>query len=565
MDTESKGSNLFEPPLWEKIRENTENAQEKQEEEKEIIITHPSYEIHEDFLNLGFREIRVENDILIERNLYIISHDTTYMINHEKTLTLNGKKLFFNTKDRLLINIEEKWDKKRLLDFLNNPESPVNLYQEIKLLLKGYIEFQKEAFYGLVTAWIIASYFHRCFHAMCFLFFYGKKQSGKSRALDLLERLAFNAIKVKGISVASLADSIDGVRGTFINDQAESLSNPKNDEILGILTDSYTIGGGKRRIVQIIKQERRSIEFETYSPKVFASIKDVDTDLKDRCIYIPMVRATRDYPYPEAHLPVWGEVRDKLYRFLLTRWKEAKEIYTRTGEGVTQRVKELWRPIETILILENVAQDEQKAIKELFLESMEETQTELTEYEHELFDALMRLLDEEKERKLTISEIAQEINRERANDVTEEEQVKDAKREKGQQTWIGKTIIQLSLYSKRTERIKNKRSYLFNYNHVHEIYRRYTGNKGTEQTNNTIDCHLMPPPKNEVAFPKSLIEKPVSCLATNIPEKTSNKKDTTKNTKICNLCGKEAERYCFGQNKNEKYVWDWWCLTCMPY
>ena len=232
--------------------------------------------------------------------------------------------------------------------------------------------------------------------------------------LTILERLCFNAIKVKGVSVASLADSIDGVRGTFLNDQAEALSNDKNIEILGLLTDSYTKGGGTRRIVNISNKKRSVMDFETYSPKAFASIKEIDADLRDRCIEITMLRASKDFPEPEAFLLIWGDLRDKLYRLLLTRWKDAREIYQTTGAGVSHRVRELWRPIETILKLENVSEVEIQNIKDVFLESMQITQIELNDHEYELFSVLLEMLKQQENKKgvFTVGEIAEKLSKE---------------------------------------------------------------------------------------------------------------------------------------------------------
>ena len=45
------------------------------------------------------------------------------------------------------------------------------------------------------------------------------------------------------------------------------------------------------------------LEFETYSPKAFASIKEIDQDLKDRCIELNMVRAEKEYPYRKPFSP----------------------------------------------------------------------------------------------------------------------------------------------------------------------------------------------------------------------------------------------------------------------
>jgi hypothetical protein len=422
-----------------------------------------------------------------------------------------------------------------MISFIKNPEVPEGLYVEIKQILKEYIEFQKEAHYGLLAAWIMATYFSRLFHAFPFLFFYGKKQSGKSRILDFLERVTFNAMKIKGVSVASIADSIDGVRGTFLNDQAESLSDSRNVEILGILADSYTIGGGKRRIVNITNKSRRIMEFETYSPKAFASIKEIDADLKDRCVLIPMLRATRDYPYPEAHLPIWKDLRDKLYRALLSKWKEAREIYQTTGEGVTQRVRELWKPIETILRLERVPQEEIQAIRDAFLESMLETQTELSENEEELFEVLFEKLKDVKEGVFAVNEIAGNL------------EIDGGMTERGIQTWVGRKISQFNLYDKHKGRkefidkngkTRKGRAYSFSHTHVKDIYDRYhqTGGTGgqvvkslvnqglaTNHLENTSGHEVVqvedettskPPLKNEVLTPKLLENKDNDHLTT---------------------------------------------------
>jgi hypothetical protein len=500
-----------------------------------IIIAHPAYEINSNFISLGFRETVVIGETPTERNIYLIATDNSYTLHEKPTFQLGDMKIVFEERDRLLINIRDRWDKSKLINFIKNPEVPEGLYLEIKQILKEYIEFQKEAHYGLLTAWIIATYFSRVFHAFPFLFFYGKKQSGKSRVLDFLERVTFNAMKIKGVSVASIADSIDGVRGTFLNDQAESLSDSRNVEILGILADSYTIGGGKRRIVNITNKSRRIMEFETFSPKAFASIKEIDADLKDRCVLIPMLRATRDYPYPEAHLPIWKDLNDKLYKVLLSKWRKVRDIYQTTGEGVTQRVRELWKPIEAILRLECVPQEEMQAIRDAFLESMLETQAELSENEEELFEVLFEKLKDSNEGVFVVNEIAGNLK------------IDGNMTDKGMQTWTGRTISQLKLYDKRAGRkdyidkggkLKKGRAYSFSYTHVKDIYDRYhqtggtggnmvTGQSYQELTTNHLkntgghevvqaedETSSKPPLKDEVVTPKLLKNKDDDHLTT---------------------------------------------------
>ena len=431
-----------------------------------IVIAHPSYEINQTFMSLGFKETVLVDDKPQERNLYVIATDTGFVLNNSTTFSLGDEKIVFDMRERVLMSLSDKWHRGKLTAFVKDPTGQEGVYRELVAVLKRYLEFQDEGHYGLIGAWIVATYFHRCFNAFPFLFFYGKKQSGKSRALDFLERLSFNAIKVKGVSVPSLADSIDAVRATFLMDQAEILSDPRYVELLGILADSYTVGGGKRRVIHITNKSRRVLEFETYSPKAFASIKEIDQDLKDRCIELNMVRAEKEYPYPDAFLPVWPDLRDKLYRLLLTKWEEVRGIYQTAGEGVKQRVRELWRPIDTILIFEKVPEDERTGIRDAFLESMVETQAGLTDLEVALFEAIKTLLGESEQGSLTASDIVGQMA------IPESTAFSRAK----QTQWVGRTLKKLSLFTKREGRVGNKHSYLFTLEHLQNIFDRYQTN-----------------------------------------------------------------------------------------
>lgn len=433
------------------------------ESDDNILIAHPSYEVNHDYMALGFKENVLTGKQIEARNIRILATLGNLELSTSDILNVRERKLVFDQRERILLTLGDKWGKAEVQVFIANPQAPEELFNEIKGTLMQFIEFQNEALYGLVTAWIIGTYFHRCFNAYPFLFFYGKKQSGKSRILDLLERLAFNSIKVKGISVPSMTDSIDGVRATFLMDQAEMLSQRQNVELLGILADSYTPGGGKRRIVHITNKSRKTLEFETYSPKAFASIKEIDTDLKDRCVEIIMLRATKEYPYPEPYLPVWGTLRDKLYRLSLMKWRKVQEIYQTAGQGMTQRVRELWRPIDTVLTLEGVHGDERSAIRQAFLEAMLETQAGLTELEEKLIETINLLLGVNEEGSFTVANIIDKAN------IPESERF----RRKEQERWAGKTLNKLYLFTQKEGREKNKHKYHFTREHLQNIFNRY--------------------------------------------------------------------------------------------
>ena len=435
-----------------------------------IILAHPSYEIHQDFMALGFRETIIVDEKPSDRNIYIIATaDGLYHLTDKTTFELGNQKIIFDERKRILASLNDKWLAEMATDFLGNPIAPEGIYEELKGIIQDYVEFQKDASYGLLSAWVIATYFHQCFHAFPFLSFTAKKQSGKSRVLTLLERLAFNAFKIKGVSVPSLVDSIDSQRATVLLDQAESLADKNNLQLLGILADSYTKDGGKRRIIDTSNNNRSMVEFEAYSPKAFASTMELDMDLRDRTIEVIMIRTMTEYPYPDSYLSVWKETRDKLYRLLLTRWQEVRTIYETAGQGVGQRTRELWRPLDTILTLEDVAKEEKLDVKAVFLESMKETQVGLTEWEEKLIETLLKRMGGFPECVCTVSDIVDTM------DVPATEKFS----RRAQEQWVGKTIKRLDLYSSAEGKEANRRHrYRFNREKIKNICDRYQNFNG---------------------------------------------------------------------------------------
>jgi hypothetical protein len=262
-----------------------------------------------------------------------------------------------------------------------------------------------------------------------------------------------------------------------LTDQAESLSDPKNAEMIGAHADSYIVDGGKRRIVSITNGQRKVMEFEAYAPKGYGSKKDIDSDLRDRCILISMIRTTKEYQNPTGRLSIWREMRDCLYRLLLTKWKQASAIYEQAGQGLTGRIKELWQPLDTILTLEGVASDEVLRLKAAFLESVKETQDEITDRERVLCEALIKLTantgitgkdlttgDIKAEMKLNIQAVKIDLG---------------FTSERSFETWIGANVKRMSLATKRNPKTAGKgNSYTFHYSHIVDILRRFPGYGG---------------------------------------------------------------------------------------
>ena len=150
---------------------------------------------------------------------------------------------------------------------------------------KTFLDLPEPA-YGLLEAWTVGTYYAHLFTAFPFLQFHGPKESGKSKTLEAMRCTYFNAWKGRDITAAALGDTSDGQRGTLLLDQAEKLNQEHEGNLIGLLADSYKKAGGQRRVVEITKAGRSILEFSTYGPKAFASTKNLDPDLRDRCVRV---------------------------------------------------------------------------------------------------------------------------------------------------------------------------------------------------------------------------------------------------------------------------------------
>lgn len=365
---------------------------------------HPSLDVKNSVAILGFRFIAKD---LKEKIIFVTATDESITINQDNHFELNDKRYFIEAKGRLLARIEERWDLESLMAFVgdyNNlvrkiPISPKDIFEEIKRLSKKYIELEKDDDYSLITSWIIGTYLFPIFSAYPFLHIKAPKQSGKSQCLNFLKQICFNAVKAKP-SLPALSDTVDSLRGTYLIDQADILKRNGNEELVEILTDSYKKEGGKRRIRLSEKRSSwKTVEQETYGPKAFASVGELTEDLADRCLTIPIIKSSRNFPEPSEESENWKEIRGNLYKLFLTQFSLLKssydvfKIHYRQSAEIIGRDLELWLPMETILKW-NVEDNGLEQLRKRFKQLYGYTEYEPSELEKEAIKSVLESLGE---------------------------------------------------------------------------------------------------------------------------------------------------------------------------
>ncbi len=450
---------------------------------QKLIVVHPSLDIKNNNLFLGYsnKVLDIKDRKYKNTDYHLIA--TTDADGSEKRVSIikdnqfNHKDITYtfepnsDNKERRLANLDDRWSRELMekstenYKHINNTE----VYSRLINTLKQHVKCESEIEYDLLATWIVMTYFYPIFPAIPYLHIKAIKGSGKSTTLDFIKLTAFNASK-EAATFASMRDRIDGQKGVYIVDQADNiLGTQSNNQMVDIFTDSYKKNGGK--VSKMTEEKRKQViaEFDTYSPKAFASIKELNRDLRDRCIPINLIRSIENLKYLDSDSPVWLEIRDSIYNLLISTFDNVGNEYNRlsqiylTSNEIVGRKLELWLPIETTMNILNLSGDCIKDAKEYFLNKSKDTEVALSQSEWLVIDRILELIKQNGQEHLWVytNDIAKGIE---FDNLDEDENTKLNKN-----IYVGNIIRRLGLssdkghnktgnmwkfYSDRVERIK---------------------------------------------------------------------------------------------------------------
>jgi len=209
--------------------------------------------------------------------------------------------------------------------------NPEQIVFDIIAILKKFVEFDDARYYALIAYWVIGTYFHKRFSSFAYLFINALKRSGKTKLLDVLKLLCYNAVFSPNMSTSSLFRLTQSAGATTLLDESEDLADPeKQAEFKSLLLSGY------KRGTFVYRSEKENekyipVPFDVYSPKAIANIRGIDDVLEDRCITVTMKRGknlaiiNKDVPIEN---PIWEEIRDTLTRLYFQEYASIEATYS---------------------------------------------------------------------------------------------------------------------------------------------------------------------------------------------------------------------------------------------
>jgi putative DNA primase/helicase len=172
----------------------------------------------------------------------------------------------------------------------SKPVDGAELLRDIEAFLSKYIVLPSGAPL-VVTAWAVTTYLMRGFDTHPILAITSpEKRCGKTRLLELLERLVYRPASTSGISEAALFRMIGAFEPTLLIDEAQSLRT--RDERSAALHDILCAGSRRGKYIYRMGGPNRDRfdSFPVFGAKALAAIGNLSEILVDRAIEIRMRR-----------------------------------------------------------------------------------------------------------------------------------------------------------------------------------------------------------------------------------------------------------------------------------
>ncbi|MFE7559066.1 DUF3631 domain-containing protein [Kitasatospora sp. NPDC057500] len=237
-------------------------------------------------------------------------------------------------------------------------EDGAALLDDIERHHRRFNVFPSEHAYVAVTLWDAHAHLVDCFGTTPRIAFLSPEpQSGKTRALEIIQTLTPNPMVTNDISASALFRSISGDPGsrpTILFDEVDTVFGPKaagNEDLRGLINSGYRRTGGVWRSVRE-GDTHKVVKFPVYAALALGGLGDLPDTIMGRSIVIRMRRRAPNEkvePFRERiHEPEGHALRDRLADWADTVREQVDGAWPEMPEGVTDRPADVWEPLIAI-------------------------------------------------------------------------------------------------------------------------------------------------------------------------------------------------------------------------
>ena len=268
-------------------------------------------------------------------------------------------------------------------------------YNIIKNGFDHFIEFSSPIHSVLLSVFIMMGYLLPIFNAVPFINLTGTRGGGKTKTIEFLYQLCFNAESTSNTSPSALFRIIENNCSTILLDESEKLTGLEKDPDIRLLLNACYRKGGQ--VTRSNKDTHRTERFKVFADAVIAAQNDLEPTLLSRCISIVMIKTASD----KGKLSIddksydWQNIRNRLYRFIFNGSEDVEKIYRNQDFGkLNCRKLDIWKPLLSIALYLDSGTDKPyiyDTLKEM-AENEEEEQNTLTYLEELTLNVLFEVV-----------------------------------------------------------------------------------------------------------------------------------------------------------------------------
>jgi hypothetical protein len=282
------------------------------------------------------------------------------------------------------------------------------LFKDIYRFLEYHLELRKKCYYTVMSCFVLMTWRIEEFDVVPYLFILGPKNTGKTRALEVLAQLCFRGWHITHPTPAVVFRIVDKYHPTLLADNYEFWPKETKNELDGLFNAGYRRGSYVPRCSRESNSDTDLFIYEVFSPKVLAGTRNPPDSLASRCIFIQTVRNTREIPF-KIDLDWAQNLRDKLLTYRFRKFEE-RNINSAEAMNYYGRVREIFDPLLKVAPNKETIGELTDFALEVFQEQREE---EAESFDAEVVRAVILCRDQAERGRLPIKNIVAALNEER--------------------------------------------------------------------------------------------------------------------------------------------------------
>ncbi len=180
---------------------------------------------------------------------------------------------------------EYRWSNAGLDAFAAGEDPVPDLADRIASVVGQYVAFEKPVHAQIVVAYVAMTYVFALARRVPFLALHSiAPDSGKTTLMEILSRLAFNAILTSKSRRASIIRTADALRCTILLDEQENLAGGSEDDIIEVLNSRHS----SESFYPLVEKGQKVRYFRLFGPTVIANLSGLTRTLRSRSIVIEM-------------------------------------------------------------------------------------------------------------------------------------------------------------------------------------------------------------------------------------------------------------------------------------